>query len=72
MDKEDSKDLREIVETKLRDAMTPGFVAEFDPDEADFAGAFVEDSMTEVDAFESAFDIDDVEDSAIGRTSSGV
>lgn len=64
MGKQDSKDLRETVETKLRDAMTPGFVSEFDPDEAEFAGAFVEDSMPEEDAFESAFDTADARPSS--------
>jgi hypothetical protein len=41
---------------KLADAEVPGYQAEFDPDEAERAGAFVEDAMSEVDALESAID----------------
>jgi hypothetical protein len=48
---------REVIEEKLNDALTPGFQAEFDPDEADYAGAFVEDALCEADALESAADI---------------
>ncbi len=36
--------------------MTPGFQAEFDPAEAEAAGAFVEDAMTETDALDSTHD----------------
>lgn len=46
-----------IVE-KLNDAMTPGFEAEFDPDEAERAGAFSEDALSEADALESTIDTD--------------
>jgi len=42
---------------KLADAMTPGFQAEFDPEEAELAGAFVEDSLSEADAAESNADL---------------
>ena len=48
--------LPDLVEAKSRDAMTPGFAACFDPDEADEAGAFVEDAITELDAIESSID----------------
>lgn len=41
---------------KLGDAMTPGFQAEFDPDEAQHAGAFVEDAISEVAALDSVSD----------------
>lgn len=44
---------------KLGDALTPGFQAEFDPDEAIRAGAFVEDALSEQDAAESDLDLDD-------------
>ena len=44
---------------KLADAMIPGFEAEFDPDEAERAGAFNEDALSEADAWESCIDIDD-------------
>ena len=44
---------------KLADAMIPGFVAEFDPDEAERAGAFNEDALSEADALDSCIDLDD-------------
>jgi hypothetical protein len=44
---------------KLLDAMTPGYQAEFDPDEAEQAGAFVEDALSEQDAVESDIDLVD-------------
>ena len=42
---------------KLADALTPGFVVEFDPTEAERAGAFVEDALSEHDATESHLDL---------------
>ena len=45
-----------VLREKLIDALTPGFQAEFDPDEADQAGAFVEDALSEEDAAESSID----------------
>ena len=44
---------------KLADAQIPGYQAEFDPDEAERAGAFVEDAMSEQDALESQIDLID-------------
>ena len=41
---------------KLADAEVPGYQAEFDPDEAERAGAFVEDALSEQDALESTID----------------
>ena len=42
---------------KLADAeTTPGYAAEFDPEEADRAGAFEEDALSEADALESSVD----------------
>ena len=41
---------------KLSDAMTPGFEAEFDPEEAERAGAFHEDALSEADALDSCID----------------
>jgi hypothetical protein len=41
---------------KLADAEVPGYQAEFDPDEAERAGAFVEDAISEQDALESTID----------------
>jgi len=46
---------------KLSDAeTTPGFEAEFDPDEADKAGAFAENAISEQDALESSADLIDL------------
>ena len=44
----------DIVAAKFLDAQTPGFEAEFTLDEAEEAGAFVEDALSEADAKESA------------------
>ena len=44
---------RDVVVAKLFDAEVPGFSAEFDPPEAELAGAFVEDALTEADAWSS-------------------
>ena len=41
---------------KLQDALTPGYQAEFDPAEADAAGAFQEDALSEADALASSHD----------------
>ena len=46
-----------VIREKLIDAMTPGFQAEFDPDEADQAGAFIEDALSEEDAMASDVDL---------------
>lgn len=42
---------------KLTDALTPGYQAEFDPDEAERAGAFREDALNELDAAGSSDDL---------------
>ena len=42
---------------KLTDAATPGYQAEFDPEEAARVGAFVEDALSEQDAAESGDDL---------------
>ena len=44
---------------KLLAAMTPGYQAESDPDEAEKAGAFIEDALSEQDAAESDIDLVD-------------
>lgn len=49
----------EVLRQKLIDAMTPGHVVEFDPWEAEQAGAFVEDALTEEEAAESTIDLID-------------
>jgi hypothetical protein len=47
----------DVIKAKLLDAMTPGFQAEFDPEEADQAGAFIEDALSEGDAMASDIDL---------------
>lgn len=47
----------DAVGEKLADAMIPGYQAEFDPEEAEAAGAFFEDALSEEEALESAADI---------------
>lgn len=54
---EDQVTAGEILCEKMVDAMTPGYQAGFDPDEAERAGAFVEDALSEEDAAESAVDL---------------
>jgi hypothetical protein len=49
-------DLSDSLNEKMMDAMTPGYQVECDPDEAERAGAFVEDALSEQDALESAVD----------------
>ena len=43
----------EALSEKLLDAQTPDYQTEFDPDEAENVGAFVEDALTEEAALES-------------------
>ena len=43
---------------KLLDALVPGFAAEFDPDEAQRAGAFAQHALSEADAADSAIDLE--------------
>lgn len=50
----------EALREKLIDAQTPGYQAEFDPDEADRAGAFAEDALSESDALASTDDLADL------------
>lgn len=50
-------ELRAIVREKFLDAMTPGLMVEFDPEEAEFAGAFVEDALSWEDALASVIDM---------------
>ena len=51
-----SEAVEAVIREKLMDAMTPGFQAEFDPDEAEQAGAFFEDALSEEDAMASDVD----------------
>ena len=56
---DDQANAAEALREKMADAMTPGYQAEFDPDEAERAGAFVEDALSEEDAAESDADLVD-------------
>jgi hypothetical protein len=55
----------DVLADKLNDAMTPGFEVEFDPEEAERAGAFQEDALTEADALDSCIDLPDDEQVAV-------
>ena len=57
---DDQPNAADALREKLLDAMTPGYQAEFDPDEAEQAGAFVEDALSEQDAAESDIDLVDI------------
>lgn len=50
----------EILREKMTDILTPGFVVECDPDEAELLGAFYEDALTEDDALGSHIDENDL------------
>jgi hypothetical protein len=52
----DKKAVNDAVHAKFQDLMIPAYQAEFSPDEADLAGAFSEDALSEKDALESASD----------------
>ena len=54
-----SSDEQDAIYEKLRDALTPGFAAELDPAEAERAGAFEEDALSEADAMGSSDDLTD-------------
>lgn len=46
-----------LIKEKLMDIMTPGYIGEFTPDEAEKAGAFLENALSESDAMNSSEDI---------------
>ena len=50
------EDAAEALREKLADMETPAFEVEFDPEEAELAGAFLEDALSEQDALESSPD----------------
>jgi len=58
--KPNTSDKDSLVKEKLIDAMTPGYQVEFDPEEAELAGAFIEDALSEKDALESSIDLIDI------------
>lgn len=56
--REPSQTIDETIRQKLGDAEVPGAVVYFDPDEAERAGAFVEDALSEDDAREAEDGLD--------------
>jgi len=46
----------DAVRDKFQDVLTPGYAVPFDPEEAEQAGAFVEDALSERDAADSVGD----------------
>lgn len=54
---DDFETAEQVLRAKLIDAETPSFEVDFDPDEAERAGAFVEDALSEEDARESMIDL---------------
>jgi hypothetical protein len=53
-------DAVDVLAEKLTDAMVPGAMVEFDPDEAERIGAFQEDALDEADALESSIDLENI------------
>lgn len=53
---QDTDTLETLVVEKLEDCKTPGFIAEFSPEEAELAGAFPEDGLSLFEALQSALD----------------
>jgi len=49
----------QVLREKTLDADIPGFMVECSPEEAEALGAFEEDALSEVDALESACDLED-------------
>lgn len=51
----------EVLRENMADAMTPGYQVEFDPEEAERAGAFREDALSEEDAAASSDELAEVD-----------
>ncbi|AIC10115.1 hypothetical protein [Xylella fastidiosa] len=54
---DDATNVTDTFREKLIDAETAGFQDECDPNEADCAGVFVEDALSEEDALDTAIDL---------------
>lgn len=54
---DDQANAAEALREKFVDAMTPGYQTEFDPEEAEAVGAFIEDALSEEDAADSNVDL---------------
>lgn len=48
--------IRATLRDKYADILLPGYQVEFDPDEAELAGAFDEDALSEEEALDSVID----------------
>ena len=53
----DQANSAQVLQEKLADAEIPGAQIEFDPDEAEKVGAFVEDALSEKDAVETSIQV---------------
>ncbi|WP_165544802.1 conjugal transfer protein TraD [Pasteurella multocida] len=51
----------EVIESKMSDANIPGVIVEFSPEEAEFLGAFRDDSMELSDIIAGSLDLGDIE-----------
>lgn len=51
----------DVIESKMSDANIPGVIVEFSPEEAEFLGAFRDDSMELEDVIAGSLDLDNVE-----------
>lgn len=49
-------ELMDVLSEKFEDLVTPGFLVEVSPIEADLMGAFFEDALSEDDALEAVYD----------------
>lgn len=47
----------ELINIKMEQANTPGVIVEFSPEEADYLGAFEDDSMSMKDIIEGSLDL---------------
>ena len=63
----DAANVAAALRDKLTDLLIPGYSVEFDPDEAEQAGAFQEDALNEQDAAESCLDLVDGAATAFGH-----
>lgn len=64
---DDAASAAAVLRDKLTDLLIPGYSVEFDPDEAEQAGAFQEDALSEQDAAESCLDLVDGAAAAFGN-----
>lgn len=51
----------DVIESKMLDVNIPGVIVEFSPEEADFLGAFRDDSMELADIIAGSLDLENVE-----------